>query len=318
MIKKLQERVINGGVLSNDEAGWLAFQAEKDDLYKAAGEITKRCCSKKFDLCSIINAKSGQCPENCKWCAQSVHHKTEIELYGLLPETVCLKHALSSESKNIGRFSLVTSGRKPNGTELAKIASVYRHISGHSQIYLCGSLGLLGKEELQLLQRAGMQRYHCNLETAPSYFSELCTTHTQEQKIETIRGAQEIGLEVCSGGIIGMGESMEQRIELAFKLRELQIESIPLNILQPIPNTPLEKTPSLSDEEILTTVALFRFINPKAFLRFAGGRAQLSAKLQQEAMRIGINSAIAGDMLTTTGSKIEEDKRLIEQTGYTL
>lgn len=317
MIEKLKNKVLSGEDLSEKEALSLLNMADKESLYKASGEITRFFCKNKFDMCSIINARSGKCPEDCKWCAQSIHYKTHIETHGLIDQTECEKTATQIFQQKINHLGLVTSGRKVQGESLAKICNLYRHLSKISDnTSLCASMGLLNKEELSLLQAAGVKRYHCNLETAPSYFITLCTTHSQEEKIQTIRAAQEIGLDVCSGGIIGMGETAEQRIELAMILRQLNIQSIPINILHPIPGTPLEKMPPLSSEEILTTIAIFRFINPKAFLRLAGGRAQLSQETLKKALATGINSAIVGDMLTTIGSKVEEDKKLFAHCGY--
>ncbi len=300
------------------EALRLARLEDKESLYKAAEEATARYCGKRFDLCSIINAKSGRCSEDCKWCAQSAHYKTRVEEYPLISSAECVKWAQHNEQQGVGRYALVTSGKRLSKSELGRVISIYRDIKQQSGIHLCASMGLLNKEDLAELQRAGVERYHCNLESAPSHFDQLCSSHTQQQKIATIRAAQELGMQVCSGGIIGMGESMEQRIELAFLLRDLGIDSIPINLLQPIAGTPLQDTAPLTSEEILTTIALFRLINPTAWLRFAGGRAQMDEATLKRALHIGINSAIVGDMLTTTGSRIKEDKILFTEIGYEL
>lgn len=316
MIESLKKRVLEGESLDEAEVLSLAAVSPKEALYQAAGEITRHFVSPRFDTCSIVNARSGRCSENCKWCAQSAHYATGISIHGIVSADECLEQARYNEAKGVHRFSLVTSGRSVSGKALEKVCDIYRTVGGQTGMYLCASLGLLTREELQQLYDSGVRRYHCNLETAPSFFSSLCTTHTIDEKLQTIRWAKEIGFEVCSGGIIGMGETLEQRIELAFKLREVTPHSIPINILQPIPGTPLADVPPLSDEEILTTIALFRFVHPKVELRFAGGRARLSHEVLRRAMEIGINSAVVGDLLTTVGTGIDEDRQLSEEAGY--
>lgn len=317
-IQELKEKVLGGGSVTADEALWLISKAPKAELYEAAHELTVKMANRKFDTCSIINARSGRCSENCKWCAQSAHYKTTADVYPMVDEAETLTHARHHEAQGTERFAIVTSGRKPTKTDMAEIARQFTAIKNNTKLYRCASLGLLNEEELKMLHDAGLQRYHCNLETAPSNFTNLCTTHTQEEKIETLKAARRVGLELCSGGIIGMGESEAQRVEWAMKLHELEIASIPFNLLQPIPGTPLEKEAPLSDDEILSCIAMLRFVNPTAALRFAGGRAKLSHEITERAMYAGINAAIMGDMLTTPGSKVEEDKKLILHAGYSL
>lgn len=316
IIEKLKQRVLRGESLTRTEIMELAETKGREALYKAAGEITRHFGKPSFNPCSIINARAGKCPENCKWCAQSGHYHTGSEVHGIAPADKVVAQAKRDEKKGVRRFSQVTSGRSVKGDDLEKICENYRELGKNTRLFLCGSLGLLGKGELQQLWDAGVRRYHCNLEAAPSFFPQLCTTHTIEEKIQTLKWAREIGFEICSGGIIGMGETRAQRIELAIALREVRPESIPINILSPVKGTPLSDTAPIDDEEILLTVAVFRFLHPGAELRFAGGRGRLSREMQLKALEIGINAAVVGDLLTTVGSGIDEDKALTTEAGY--
>lgn len=311
----LKEKVLNGGQISREEAMFLARYTPKQELYEAAGEIRNRKMGKRFDTCSIVNARSGRCSEDCKWCAQSARFKTRIEEYELMDEKTCMELARLNAEYKVDKFSFVTSGKALSNRNIDILCSYARKIRRETGINLCASMGLLNREQLDKLMDAGITRYHCNLESSADFFPSLCSTHSMTDKLETIRAAREAGMEVCSGGIIGMGESMEDRISLAFMLNDLKIKSIPVNILNPIPGTPLEGTPSLSDEDILTTVALFRFINPEAWLRFAGGRL-LIAHIEAAAIKAGINAAIVGDLLTTIGSKVKEDIQKVQELGF--
>ena len=285
-------------------------------LLDAAAKITAQFCPRKFDSCSIVNARSGRCSENCKWCAQSAHFHTGCDTYDIIDADEAMETAAHNARSGVGRFSMVASGRSVRGKALTDICTILKQVKEETGIATCASLGLLGKEELQELWNAGARRYHCNLETAPSYFSRLCTTHTHEDKLATIAAAREVGFKICSGGIIGMGETRRQRMELAIVLRKAQPVSIPINILCPIAGTPLEHTPLIDEDEIVRTVAMFRFAHPDVELRFAGGRARLSKECLLECLRVGINGAVTGDLLTTTGSTIASDKEMIEKAGY--
>lgn len=317
MLEEILKRILETGCgLEIDEAGKIASEASTDELLAAAESVTRHFQPVKFDSCSIINAKSGRCPENCKWCAQSAHYHTGAAEYQLLDSEKMTKAALMCHERGIGRFSFVTSGRRLNDAEVDAICDCCDEIRSRCSISLCMSSGLLNGPQLEKLHRHGVSRYHCNLETAPSFFGTLCTTHDQSQKIATLKAALDAGMDICSGGIIGMGETMEHRIEFAFKIKELAIGSVPVNVLNPIKGTPLEAQPLLGDEELLRTVALFRLILPKVYLRFAGGLARFSDETMVKAYRAGINSAIIGDMLTTAGADISSNVKLIQEAGY--
>lgn len=315
LINSLRDKVLAGDAITADEAYALAGTAESRALRDAAAEITRRYCTLQYDSCSIVNARSGRCSENCKWCAQSAHYSTSCEEYALVDHDECMALARHNASKGVHRLSLVASGRKMTGEALTHVCDLLREVGEETGMSTCASLGLIGADELRRLWDAGVRRYHCNLETAPSHFVTLCTTHTIEDKLATIAAAREVGMEICSGGIIGMGETRRQRAEFALKLREARPDSIPINVLCPIPGTPLADQEPISEDEIIDTVALFRFVHPRVQLRFAGGRQRLSRETQLECMRVGINGGITGDMLTTSGATIDTDRRLVGDAG---
>lgn len=315
-IQDIKARILQGGDITETEAIALLSYDNKEELYDVAHEVTRHFLGNSFDTCSIINAKSGNCPEDCKWCAQSGHYATSAEKYSLISPSVCVAQATYNHKQGIGRFSLVASGRRQTDKEIDLISISYRAIKrANPTLKCCASLGLLYEHQLQKLFEAGVTTYHCNMESAPSHFPNLCSTHTQEDKEKTLEAARRVGMRICSGGILGMGETEEQRVELAFYLKRLGTYSIPINILQPILGTPLEGAKPLTEEEVLTAVSLFRLINPRAYLRFSGGRAQLSPQTQRKAIYCGINSAITGDLLTTVGQQAADDMAMIQEMG---
>lgn len=318
-IQSLKNTILEGGTITAEQALALAdITADQEaELWDAAAEVTARFTDRRFDSCSIVNARSGRCGEDCKWCAQSAHYSTHIDCYPLIGHDDVMRAAELNRKQGIHRFSMVTSGRRLNGAELDTACRYFAELRDQGGLDLCASMGLLDAEALQKLFDAGVTRYHCNLEAAPSFFGTLCSTHTVEDKIQTILTARKIGFEVCSGGIIGMGETRRQRIELALELRRIDPNSIPINILCPIPGTPLENALPLTENEILTTIAIFRLVHPRPVIRYAGGRAKLSREAQLRAMKIAMNGAIMGDMLTTIGSQVDQDKTMISQSPYT-
>ena len=293
-----------------------AADAPLADLIEAAHEVTAAKASSVFNFCAIVNAKSGRCSEDCHWCAQSKHYQGACSVYPLLDAKKVIDGALAAEKSGATRYSLVTSGRKLSPREVREAAEVVRELRRVTSLEICVSAGLLTEKEFKLLAQAGVSRCHCNLEASENFFPFVCSSHKFADKIKTIEAARKAGLEVCSGGIIGMGESRVNRIELALALQKLKVPSIPINILEPIAGTPLGDMTRLSEEEIVRTVALFRLANPCAYLRFAGGRRRLSEVCVKQCLRAGINSAIAGDMLTTQGTSVESDRKAARDCGY--
>lgn len=314
IIKELKDKVLNGNLITKEEALQLA-NCNTEEICDAANVIREKFCGNDFDICTIINAKSGKCSENCKFCAQSSFYDTHVEEYPLLEKDEIVGQAKYDYDKGVQRFSLVTSGRCLRDEDIDKVCESVKDIRKNIGINVCASNGLLNEGQYKKLKDAGVTRIHNNLETARNRFSSVCTTHTYDDKIDAIKAAQRAGLVVCSGGIVGMGETMEERIDMMLDIRGLGIKSMPINMLNPIKGTPYEKLKKLTNEEICQIVAIARFIIPDAFIRLAGGRGLLEDK-GRKCFSSGANAAISGDMLTTLGISIETDRNMIEELGF--
>lgn len=317
-IEALADEIIAGRRLSHSDD--LAFFETCDEtvLKRGADKIRSAFSGNKVDLCTIINGKSGRCGENCAYCAQSAHHKTACEVYGFLSQEKIIAEAKANAAEGVDRFAIVTAGKALDGEDFKKAIAAYRVI--HAQcptLELCASFGFLKKEQFARLREAGVTSYHDNIETSRRFFPHICTTHTFDEKLATIRAAKEAGLYVCSGGIIGMGETFGDRIDMALELAALGADSIPVNTLMAIKGTPLENQKPLGDSEILRTIAMFRYINPAADIRLAGGR-RLMKNSGEEAFLSGANATITGNMLTTSGSTIKSDREMLTRLGRTV
>lgn len=311
-ISELARRVIDSGEgVSRKEALALMRISDLDALCDAADKITKAFHGNSFDSCSIVNARSGMCGEDCKWCAQTRHHHTGCATYNFLDEEKAMAASRLNEETGIRRFSLVTSGRAVSDRDLDGFIRIIERLKRETDLNLCISMGLLTEPQLERLKNAGVERYHCNMETSERMWPKLVTTHSQDDKRATIKAARRQGMAICSGGIIGMGETEEDRVDFAIMLRNMGVDSVPMNILNPIKGTPLEDTPLIEEEDIVRCAAVWRFILPKQVIRFAGGRGRLSKKNMERIFTGGINGAIMGDMLTTVGNTVEEDKHML-------
>ena len=312
---RIAEEIINGRRLNREDDLAFFMEEDLDSLCRGADEIRRRLRGDRADLCSIINGRSGRCGEDCKFCAQSSCHNAKINEYPFLEPEEILEDCRRHERQGVGRYSVVTAGRALNGREMDLALRAYRSMKENCKIELCASHGLLSQEDFYRLAEAGISRYHANIETSRRNFPNICTTHTYDDKLEVIRRARNAGLAVCSGGIIGMGETWEDRVDMAFSLYEMEIISIPINILQPIPGTPFGTLPPLSEEEILRTIAMFRYINPDAEVRLAAGRNSMEHS-GKKVFTAGANAAITGDMLTTSGNNIADDMAMLTSMGF--
>lgn len=290
------------------------------ELLKIANEITSKNFNNEIEACSIISAKTGECSENCKYCAQSKYNHAEINCHPLLDIETVKKAALSAKENGATRFCIVTSGRKPTDSDFDKILKMIKEVASIDGIHCCASLGLLSKEQIKKIKEAGVERYNHNINTSKNYHEKICTTHNFEDRINTVKMVVSAGMEACTGVIIGMGEKRSDRIDMALSLKEINPKTVPINFLDPIKGTPLENfKDEIDEEEILKTICIFRIILPKAMLRYAGGRcSRLSKFNQKRGLIAGINSILVGNYLTTLGSNATEDKKTLKELELTL
>lgn len=313
-VEEVAKKVLSGKQLTKEE-GMKLYEQPLEELCNTADKIRSHFCSNQFDICTIINGKSGCCSEDCKFCAQSAHNHTCVQQYPMLPATEIVTDAKLNHEQGVLRYSIVTSGKRLSEVEVDKMCEAIRQIRSDVGISVCVSFGLLNETQYRRLKDAGVTRVHNNLETSRRFFKQVCTTHTYEDKIRAIGAAQAAGLSVCSGGIMGLGETPEDRIDMALTLRSLGIKSVPVNILNPIPGTPFEKNPKLTMEDVRRIVAIYRFLLPNASIRLAGGRGLLRDK-GESCFTSGANAAISGNMLTTSGITVKTDMALLEKLGY--
>jgi biotin synthase len=321
-IASLKNRVLGGGELTLEEALPLMELEEPEDLetlLSAAHEITHHFNSNQPGLCSLLNAKSYLCGEDCGFCAQSVRFDTQADRYGLMHPEKVIEAARHAEKHGAQNFCLVTSGAAPGAEEFEKIVEIFTRLQAETRLNLDASLGFITEEQARRLKAAGVRRFNHNLQSSREFYPRIVSTHTYETRLETIRSLLEGGLELCSGGILGMGESREDRVRLAFELKPYAPHCIPINVLNPRPGTPLEGEPKPDPREILKTIAVFRFIHPRANIKLAGGReVNLTLKEQERALRGGANGLIVGGYLTTQGNAVPEDFRMLQAAGYTV
>ncbi len=315
MVQKLKQKVMDGKEITKEEAMTLA-EADLDELCLAADEIRKHFCGNVFDICSCINVKGGKCSEDCKFCPQSCFNdKVEVKPHTLIGSDQMLEEAAYMAQKGVVRCDLVSSGRRLPKDDVRKIVQDIERIRKETGIAVCCSFGLLDREDCEMLRKAGITRLHNNLESSRTFFTGVCSSHSTDDKMATLRAARAAGLTLCSGCLINLGESMEDRIELALMERELGVKSIPVNVLNPIKDSPFEDQKPMTNEEFCRTVAVFRFLLPDASIRLAAGRIFLEDH-GKRALSSGANAAITGDFLMTGGMSIDSDMAMAKELGY--
>ncbi len=315
LLATLDERIISGEVLSEGEALELMDLRGTDRfaLFLAASRVKEHFVGHRVSLCSIINAKSGRCPENCAFCAQSSHHASDVPVYPLVDEESLVAGARAAENNGSICYGIVTSGTTiSKGAELDRICRALARIRRETAIAPSCSLGLLDEETAMVLKEAGAVTYHHNLETARSFFPSICSTHDYEEDVRTVRAAKKSGMTVCSGGIFGLGESPAQRVEMALTLRELDVDSVPLNFLNPIEGTPLAGSSLITPQECLVTIAVYRLLLPAKMITVCGGREKNLRDLQSWMFFAGASGTMIGNYLTTTGRNTADDWQMLK------
>jgi biotin synthase len=282
------------------------------ELASVANKVRIHLKGKEIDLCSLINAKSGRCPENCSFCSQSSHFNTYVLPHPLVDKRKALKRAKQVEYYGAKHFCIVTSGKSISDNEFVKVLDIIKTLKKETSLKIDCSLGFITEDRAYALKEAGISRYNHNLETSESYYKNICTTHTFQDRLNTIKILKKLGIKVCSGGIIGLGETLEDRIDLAYILKEIDVDCIPINILNPRPGTPLENAPPLSPLEIIKTLSIFRLIHPKKIIKLAAGREINLRDLQSLAMVSGVDGIVIGGYLTTQGREVQDDLQMLK------
>lgn len=291
------------------------YNEDLDTLLKESAKYMKD----KIEFCSLVNARNGKCSQNCKYCAQSSHYNTDVESYPLIKPEEVKKAVLEAKENHVNRFAIVTSGKSPDESDFDGILDLIKEVNKAEGIKSCASIGILTEDQAKKLSEAGLVRFHHNINTSSSYYGEVCTTHSWQDRLNTCKLVKKYGMELCCGVILGMGETVEQRVEMALELREIHPDSIPINILMPIKNTPFENYFDKIDEEnILRTLAIFKIANPDSILRFCGGRMRLSEENQRKALQSCVEGILTGNYLTTTGKSPKEDIALVKELNKTL
>lgn len=295
------------------------YDMDLEELISKAEKVTKEHFKNEVEVCSIISARTGKCGENCKYCSQSIHNHAEIACHPLMEVEEVRQAAIKAKENGASRFCIVTSGRSEGGDDFGKILEMIKAVASIEGIHCCASLGLLNEEQIKQIKEAGVERFNHNINTSKNFHKEICTTHDFEDRVKTVKMIEENGIEACTGVILGMGESREDRIDMALSLAELNPKTVPINVLNPIKGTPLEGYEDrITEEEVIRTICIFRLVLPNAILRYAGGRkTRLSKEMQELGLRAGINGLLAGDYLTTDGVETKEDKRMLEEMGLT-